>query len=50
MKSIFVLASLSLSAFAQRATIIEPTNGTSVTPGSQLRIVVQQQVRPPTSS
>lgn len=45
MKSIFLLASFALSVFAQRATIISPTNGTNITPGSQLVIDVQQKVR-----
>ena len=45
MKSILLLASFALSVFAQRATIISPTNGTNITPGSQLIIDVQQKVR-----
>ena len=47
MKRFFVLASLALSAFAQRATIISPANGTTVTAGFQLVIDVHQEVRLP---
>ena len=45
MKIIFVLASLALSALAQSATIVSPTNGTTITSGSQLVIDVHQEVR-----
>ena len=44
MKSFFVLASLALSAFSQRAFIISPTNGTTIAPGSTIVIDVHQEV------
>ena len=44
MKSLFVLAALAVSALAQRASIISPVNGTSVTPGDTLVIDVHQEV------
>ena len=46
MKSFFVLEALAASAFAQRATIVSPANGTSVTSGDTLVIDVRQKVSP----
>ena len=45
MKSFFVLAAFTLSALAQQATIISPTNGSTITAGSQLVVEVHQDVQ-----
>lgn len=50
LKSFLLLAPFALSAFAQSATIVSPTNGTSVTSGSELVIAVRQEVRRPSLS
>ncbi|RPD55614.1 hypothetical protein L226DRAFT_150075 [Lentinus tigrinus ALCF2SS1-7] len=42
MKTLFVLASLALSALAQQALIISPTNGSTITAGSTLVVDVHQ--------
>ena len=45
MKTFLVIASLAASAFAQLASIVSPTNGSTVTAGSQLIVDVHQAVR-----
>ena len=45
MKTFLVVASLSASAFAQLASIISQTNGSTITAGSQLIVDVHQAVR-----
>lgn len=46
-KSILLLTSLVLHALGQSASLVFPTNGTDITPGSELVIVVQQAVSLP---
>ncbi|KAH9930471.1 uncharacterized protein BXZ73DRAFT_101844 [Epithele typhae] len=43
MKTLFVLASLALSALAQSATIISPADGSTVTSGETIVVDVQQE-------
>ena len=45
MKSFFILTAFALSALAQQATIISPTNGSTITAGSQLVVEVHQDVQ-----